>query len=177
MNPKEPRSIWIVTKDGVPHHCAWALVKTQSETEPGRESADAALDSNQLLVWGWDATPTKWRRVPKAVLQGMRTASAQLIGRDVLVDGLVYNLDLGGRPHPLNAPSHECEPLEPDAVVDDEEALLAACEARHHDVRFIERDTKRSWRVSHDGQSEIGQEDVLISRENGQKKRTDRVTA
>jgi hypothetical protein len=152
MNLKEPRRIWLVTKDGIPQHCAWGLVKTLDEAPiPGKESWAAALEANQSLEDGWDATPTQWRNVPDVLSpDALRHIGGSLSGRDVIVAGLKYNLDVGGRCHSDNKPGHVCEPYEPDATIVDEDALLAAVES--YDVKvqadvqaYVDRKVAKAW--------------------------------
>jgi len=176
MNPREPRRIWLVTHHGIPQGCAWAMVKTWDEAEPGRESWAAALAADQLLADGWDATPTQWRRVPQAIRpELLGQAPARVVGRDVIAAGLRYNLDTGGRVHSSHKEGNEREPYEPDAVVDSEPDLLAAAEAIGREIRFVERDTLKAWRASHAAEAAADRgEDVLIHRAGGQATRTDR---
>ena len=172
-NPKEPRSIWLVTKDGVPQHCAWALVKTQAEAEVGQKSWAAALDAGQLVADGWDATQTLWRRVPMALRPGL-VENAVVTGRDVTCIGLSYNLDTGGRVHMSHSAERPQEPYEPDAVVADEDELLDGVEAFGGEIRFVEKDTLKGWRASHIADDVLGAEDVLIARVAGSKSRANK---
>lgn len=164
MNTRETRQIWLVTKDGAPDHFAWAHVKTWAETDPTADhtarSHNSALGELQLEADGWDATPTSWRRVPRTIHPGWLFAAAapSVEGRELVVAGIRYNLDRGGR---FRAPGQE--PHEPDAVVDDEEELLAAVEALGREVRFVEHGTGASWEVRHDGQAAAAA-DVAIYR-------------
>lgn len=172
----ESRTIWLVTKDGVPHHGAWAEVKTQSEAPTGKKSHAAALGAHELLSEGWDATPTQWRNMPSLLYPDVLEAiTAQVVGRDVIVAGLSYNLDQGGRPHPGNAPGALREPLKPDAVVVDDAALLGAVETLGRDLSFVERDTLKMFRVSADqGSTRADHEDVLLTRQDGNPSRSNK---
>ena len=175
MNPREPRKIWLVTKGGVPQGCAWAMVKTQAEADPGRESWGAALGPNEPLSDGWDATPTEWRRVPQVVRPDvLALAPAQIVGRDVVSAGLRYDLDGAGRVHADHKEGDEREPYEPDALVSDEQALLSAAESLGRDIQFVEAGTLKRWRTKGDASASNGSEDVLIHREGGQLKRDER---
>ena len=167
MNPKEPRRIWLITKDGIPKHCAWAMVKTLAETSQG--TYGAALSADQDTTDGWDATPTQWRSVPEALRPGaIEHGSPAVVGRDVTACGLKYNLDTGGRVHPT-----QTEPYEPDAIVEDEDALLTAIEAAGKSIKFVESGTLKQFLVNPDTEATIGGYDVLINRQGGVKTRTD----
>jgi len=170
MDPREQRRIWLVTKDGVPQHCAWATVKTLAETS--NSSWGAALGKDQSEDDGWDATPTQWRTVPQVLRPGIIDKVLPTVaGRDVIVAGLKYNLDTGGRIKPGKVK----EPYAPDAEVVDEDALLTAAETSGVEIKFVEKKTLKSFRASPkvDDDLEPG-DDVLIHRQGGTKSRKNR---
>jgi hypothetical protein len=169
MSIKEQRRIWLVTKDGVPQHCAWAMVKTLAETSNG--SHDAALGAAESEVDGWDATPTQWRTVPQVLRPGViENGTPEVSSRDVIVAGLKYNLDTGGRVKP----GVDVEPYEPDAEVVDETALLEASEAAELEIKFVEKTTLKSFRASPAEDAELAGEDALIHRVGVDKTRTNK---
>lgn len=130
MNPKEPRSLWLVTKDGVPVDFAWGLVKTPEESPPNvRPSWAAALTEKQPTSEGWNATPTRWRNVPPLVRKRLLGVAAppRVVGRELEHGGCRWDLDTTGRPR-----GPGLEPCCPDAELVDEDELLELVEAVDH---------------------------------------------
>ena len=122
---REPRSLWLVTLDGVPVACSWAFVRTPEEATPGREANESALDPNlgMSVAGGWDAVRTAWRSVPRALWPDcLADNSPTLVGRVVTNAGLAYDLDSVGAASPLPGG----EPLAPHAVVVDQDAADAS---------------------------------------------------
>jgi len=172
----DPRSIWIVTLNGRPSHCAWAAVRTYVEGEalaPVMKKSPswcAALDPDQLPVDGWDATPSKWRRVGPLVrpdwLEMDPDTPAALDGRDVVVAGVRVSLDTEGRSRGQGK-----EPDEPNSDVEDEDLLLEHVERKGQRVGLRDKQGKR-WEVHPGGKPEKhGRPDFLLYRENGRKKK------
>lgn len=166
----DTRSIWLVTHNGTPVGWKWALVRTPAEVDhsalpqetraPGitdqqRVRWAAALNEAQAADPAYDATPTQWRRVPRVARAGLlEHGNPRVVGREVVVHGVKLRLDDRGRPHPASAPGRVHEPLEPDAEVVDEAALVAAAERAGGPIDLVERGTLRRVRVLHDAQAE-----------------------
>ena len=164
----DPRSLWLVTLNGVPQALAWGFVKTRAEVaEENYKARDAALDDNQATADGWDATVTQWKRVPKT-MNTFEELTATLVGRELTVAGLTYDLDTAGRAKTVG------EAHAPDATVVDEAALLAAVETLGRELQFVEKDTLKNWRASHATDAALKGEDSLVHRQDGTKTRTNK---
>jgi hypothetical protein len=142
----EPRSIWCVTKDGVPIEGKWALVRTPAEGDLAAlpPAVRASRPPQHRRPGGPPRSPLS-RRLPLLARSGMGGAM-KLVGRAIEVDGLRYHLHDRGRPHPGSRPDRPMEPLDPDAVVLDETALLAAAERLGQPLEITERGTLRRVR-------------------------------
>ena len=186
MNPNEPRRVWLLSKDGVPFRLKWALVKTAAEVPSGGNVGwHSALSATELEADGYDATPTQWRRCPPGMEESiLQNADVPLSveGRVVTTGGLSYDVDRGGRAHPAHKDSDVREPLEPDAVIADEDQLLAMAEKLGHDfnvvehatgkkIRCVGRSAKGALDASTDEELLAGNADVVISRKADNTKR------
>jgi hypothetical protein len=171
----EPRSVWLILKDGRPVGCTWALAKTDAEGErigPSMGKSPswvAALDADQLEADGWDAKPTTWRRVPELVqpfhLQDDQT-DVEMESNRVRVAGVAYNFDTKGEDRGKGK-----EPHEPDADEDiNEDKLLAQAERKGAKIRFRDKAKKR-WVAHHEDGEPAEDADVKLYKEGGVKKR------
>jgi len=140
----DPRSIWLVTHNGVTQGFVWALTKREEDAVTGNPSWECALRADQSAAAGWDATPTTWRRVPSIAYPGVLNASATptLTGRTLAVGGCTFDLDTGGRAHPDGG-----EALEPDATVVSVDDLVAHVEAAGVSIDMVEKGTLKKVRV------------------------------
>lgn len=116
---RNERRIWaVLNPQGEVDHYTWAGCKSLSECPPGKK------DSHWVALWkpgqeeadGWDAVPTSWRRVPRAI---MGEGPTTVVGRTLRSEGLAFYMDDTGK-----ARSGDQEPDEPDAEVFDEAALV-----------------------------------------------------
>jgi hypothetical protein len=169
---QEIRSIWLVTKAGVPQYCRWALVREPSEVQiPDEASAFlhpaylrhfAALDQAQADDPEFDAVRTEWRRVPELVQPGLvDVLPGSVDGRDVVIAGCRFSMDTRGKARPAG------EPDEPGGLVEDDEALVAAAELVGRDIRLTDRSSGGRLRASPDGAAASQRGGEILLRRNG----------
>lgn len=153
MNHHEPRSIWLVTRSGVPVDWRYALVGRPEEVDPAdpRHAGKSpgwhrsALTPEEAADPAYDAHRTEWRRVPHVARIG-RVHTGRVNGRALEVHGLRLRFDDKGRAHPDSTAEQPCEPLPPDVELVDAAALARAMDGDVPDFPIIERGTLRDLR-------------------------------
>ena len=140
----DSRAIWIVTLSGVPKRLALGVVKYHAGA-PAPADYHAVLESGETSGAGWDAVRTNWERPsPLAAEVGHASATPTLSDGVLTVEGVEYDINEYGDPHPDPQRNTRCCP---DGKIVDNTALVVFIEVLGRDVEFIERGTKKVVRV------------------------------